>query len=187
MIGVCSVSGRGCSLIADACRDLCFIAQTECQVYSDCPTMDDACTGSQTCLTFETCQAGKIYVMSPDIVPTDEDVVSGTLFPTSYTVQAECGLLPDPVSVVMRLWADADDNGLVNFNDVAFTIKGFQSFYPPEVPSRTKDAFDIDCPACTPKQVVYITYCLVLILTFKGSSFIPDYLWITTHCSLPCQ
>ena len=184
-IGACSVSGRGCSVSADDCRGLCAIAQTECGSDQECPTPGDACTESQTCLTFETCQAGKIYVMSADIVPTDIDKSTGTLFPISYTVRADCGTLSDPVSVVMRLWADADDNGLVNIDDAFITILGFQGKFPSAVPSKTVVAFDIDGAACTPNQVVSINDVFKVILAFQGDRFNPDVVGNSPSCSLP--
>ncbi|MCH8243653.1 MAG: hypothetical protein IH897_13725 [Planctomycetes bacterium] len=186
-IGACSVSGRGCSVSADDCRGLCAIAQTECGSDQECPGAGDACSDSQTCLTFETCQAGKIYVMSADIVPTDVDRASGTLFPISYTVRADCGTLSDPVSVVMRLWADADDNGLINIDDAFITILGFQGKFPPAVPSKTVVAFDIDGPACTPNQVVNINDVLFALLAFQGKRFDPDTVGGNSACSLPCR
>ncbi|MCH8146530.1 MAG: hypothetical protein IH987_00830 [Planctomycetes bacterium] len=185
-IGVCSFSGRGCSVSADDCRGLCAIAQTECHGDVECPTPGDACTGSQACVTFETCQAGKIFVMSSDIVPTDIDKVTGTLFPISYSIQADCGSLSDPVSVVMRLWADSDDNGLVNINDTGLMILGFQGRYLPTVPSRTTVAFDIEGQACTPNQTVSINDVFLAILAFQGARFDPDVVGSSSDCSLPC-
>ncbi len=124
--------------------------------------------------------------MSADIVPTDVDKTTGTLFPTSYTVQADCGSLTNPVSVVMRVWADADDNGLVNINDAQLTILGFQSIYLPSVPARTKVAFDIDGQACTPNQEVNINDVFKVILAFQGDRFDPDLVGSSDTCGLPC-
>ena len=185
-IGACSSSGRGCSVSADDCRGLCALGQTECSSDAECGIPGDACSESQTCLTFETCQAGKIYVMSADIVPTDIDKATDTLFPISYTVQADCGSLSEPVLVVMRLWADADDNGLINIDDAFFTLKGFQSDFPPAVPSKTVVAFDIDGQGCTPNQIVNINDVLIVILAFQGERFNPDYLNTFADCSAPC-
>ncbi len=184
-IGVCSFSGAGCSVSADNCRGLCAITQLECQGDQECPTAGDACTGTQTCATFETCEAGKIYVISPDIVPTDIDKLTDTLFPISYNVRADCGSFSDPVLVVMRLWADADDNGLVNINDAQLTILGFQGSYLPSVPSRTKVAFDIDGLSCTPNLEVNINDVFKVILAFQGGRFDPDVVGSSTSCSLP--
>ncbi|MCH7995146.1 MAG: hypothetical protein IIB57_11985, partial [Planctomycetes bacterium] len=184
-IGVCAVSGRGCSVSADDCRSLCAIGQTECGSDQECLLADDTCTDSQACLVFETCQAGKIYVMTPDIVPTDFDTASGTLFPVFYTVQADCGSLSDPVTVVMRLWADADDNGLINIDDAFITIKGFQDEFVPMVPSRTVVAFDIDGRDCVPNQLVNISDVFLVLLAFQGERFDPNTVASNPGCSLP--
>ncbi|MCH8149823.1 MAG: hypothetical protein IH987_17870 [Planctomycetes bacterium] len=185
-IGACSVSGRVCSVSADDCRALCAIAQTECGFDAECLQPGDTCSDSQACVPFETCQLGKIYVRSADILPSDVDKATGTFFPTTYTVQADCGGLSDSVDLVMRLWADVDDNGLVNIDDVFFTIKGFQGEFPPAVPSKTVVAFDIDGQGCTPNQIVNINDALIDILAFQGERFNPDYLNTFADCDVPC-
>ena len=119
-------------------------------------------------------------------LPTDIDSVSGTLFPTTYTIEAVCGAVSDPVNVVMRLWADADDSGHVNFADVQLTLLAFQGFYAPSVPSRTLVAVDFDGSTCTPNQKVNINDVLIAILAFKGDSFDPDVLNSFDDCQTPC-
>ena len=86
----------------------------------------------------------------------------------------------------MRLWADSDDNGLVNINDTGLMILGFQGYYQPAVPSRTTVAFDIDGLACTPNQTVSINDVFMAILAFQGARFDPDVVGSSSDCSLPC-
>lgn len=123
--------------------------------------------------------------MSPDIVPTDIDRSTNTLFPISYTVQSDCGVLSDPVTVEMRLWADVDDNGLVSIEDAFLMILGFQGTYAPAVPTRTVLAFDIEGENCTPNQLVNISDAFLAILAFQGKRFNPDTVGSSPTCTLP--
>ena len=86
----------------------------------------------------------------------------------------------------MRLWADADDNGLVNANDVKLPILGFQGIYLAAVPSRTRVAFDFDGQACTPNQIVSIDDVFKALLAFQGARFDPNVVGSSADCSLPC-
>ena len=97
-----------------------------------------------------------------------------------------CNALSTPVSVQMKLWADADDNGLVNIADAQLIIQGFQGTYLPAIPSRTVAAFDIHGDACTPNQQVNINDVFAAILAFKGDRFNPDVLASDANCGVPC-
>jgi|GEM_PF-970110 len=185
-VGQCAVSGRGCSIAANDCRHLCAIGGTECSFDVECSTPGDTCSAVQPCSPFETCQPGKIYVLSADLHPSDVNKATQEFFPSTYTVRAECGAMSVPVDVQMRLWADTDDNGLVNISDALFIIKAFQGTYLPAIPSRTVAAFDLQGNACTPNQIVNINDVFSAILAFKGVRFNPDVLDSFDNCGVPC-
>ncbi|MCH7924294.1 MAG: hypothetical protein IIC51_02035 [Planctomycetes bacterium] len=184
-VGQCDISGQACSISTGDCSNVCVIGGTPCGIDGECLIPDDTCSRPQTCGPFETCDYGKVYVVSKDILPSE--IVNDILIPTTYTVRAICNLPTDTVDTTMRAWADADDNGVVNFVDVLLAILGFQGKYDNSIPARTLTAIDIvGFAPCQVEQVVNFIDVQSIILAFQGANYNPDMLAISDDCDVPC-
>ncbi|MCH8241746.1 MAG: hypothetical protein IH897_03920 [Planctomycetes bacterium] len=184
-VGQCDITGEACSISADNCSNVCVIGRTPCGIDSECLIPDDTCSQPQTCDSFETCDYGKLYVTGEDILPSEID--NRIVIPTTYTVRAICNFPTDTVDTTMRAWADADDNGVVNFADVLLAVLGFQGKYDNSIPARTLTAIDIvGFTPCEVEQVVNFIDVQSIILAFQGANYNPDMLAVSDDCDVPC-
>ena len=181
-VGACSISGRPCGLAAQDCRDYCTISDWDCDDDYDCISgPEDVCTVPQTCEPYETCQPGKVYLTGADILPSERT------YPTIYQVQADCGTLTEPVPVTMWQWADADDNGVINFGDIQRGVIGFWGTYVINIPPQTLVSVDlIGSEPCVPDQYVSTADVFQIVLAFRGGRYNPDVLAISDVCDVPC-
>ncbi|MBI4717991.1 MAG: hypothetical protein HY763_09325 [Planctomycetes bacterium] len=101
---------------------------------------------------------GTVFVTGEDIVPTDKVIGNNPpIIDSTYRVAQDCGggALSPPIEVVMTLWGDADENGLVNITDVQLSVYGFQGRYllPPGWPNGGTTRLSLDhvgLRACDP-------------------------------------
>jgi hypothetical protein len=82
---------------------------------------------------------------------------------TTYLVQADCGGVPgDPTMVTTWVWGDANDNGVVNLDDILRVLDGFQLvFIPPATLER------VDLLGCTPNQAINLDDILAVLDAFQ--------------------
>ena len=182
-VGTCSISGSPCSLAAPACRNVCTISQYECDNDAQCiEGAEDVCTVQQTCERYETCAAGKVYVTGPDILPGEGS------HSTTYEVRAFCGALVEPPGAAeMWLWADTDDNEVVNMADVQQVVLGFKREYIIAIPPRTMVSIDlVGAVPCVPEQGISFDDVQQAVLAFKGSAYNPNVLDASDVCDVPC-
>ena len=95
--------------------------------------------------------------------------------PTSYSVSAYCN--PDfspAASASTWLWADVNNNTVVNFADVQLMVLAFQGIFV----DVTLEGIDLH--PCLPNELINFADIQLAILAFQGQTY------AGTGCPLPC-
>ncbi len=116
---------------------------------------------------------GIVWVASIDIVPE-----------TTYEVQADCGTpgapsLTLPVPVTTWIFGDTENNGIVNFNDLAWLVNGFQGIW--ESSEGPTIIPNLDVHGCMPNRVINFVDIQITVAAFQGQTY-PD----GANCPVPC-
>ncbi|MBI4716398.1 MAG: hypothetical protein HY763_01205 [Planctomycetes bacterium] len=138
-----------------------------------------------------------VFVTGEDIVPTDVNTGTPPLLETTYRVAADCGggLFSPDLSLLMRLWADADASGLVNITDVQLSVLAFQGSYhlPLGAPNGGTTRLSVNLsglPACNTAGLPTVNFTDIFdhIKAFQRVSYRTKLLSLPPEdmCALPC-
>ena len=183
----CSLTKFQCVSNADCNAGRCLLADGR-PSGPACSVLAQDCESGLPCQVAEICIIPAVYVTGRDIVPSE--LINEVKVDTLYEVQAQCGALTVPASVVMPVWADtADANDLINATDLAFLTLVIQQRYDAAL-GRTLVAADLTNAAkpCETDQLVGAADLQRLLKAFQRETY-TDQITSTsgqTGCSMPC-
>lgn len=147
---------------------------------------------------------GTVWVTGKDIVPSDRNFGPGPpVNESNYRVYTECagGVLSPPTDVVMLLWGDSDENGIISITDTHLAVQVFQGrFHLPPGPNNgdsTKILMDLSgvrlCdPDINPGSMnsIFVNFTDIghFLRSFQGYSYkaTVEALPPQDGCSMPC-